>query len=183
MKFRPKPSFPSRWARKPGGLIVAIVASAWGVMCLGPGVPVSLAATDRDGWIASQPGDRLPDQQKLQRLRPPPSTQRSLPRPPSDPHRPQQELPKRLSPEERERLNERFQQWRSMPPEHREDLRRRFEQWRNLPSQERDLYRRRFEQWRRLSPEEQRLYRQKLTDPERLSPQEREEIRRRFLGR
>lgn len=183
MNFRPKLSFPSRWTRKRGGLIVAIVALAWGLMCLGPGFQMSLAATDRDGWIAPQPTDRLPDQRKLQRLRPPHSTQRSLPPPPSDRHRRRQELPKRLNLEQRKRLNKRFQQWRSMPPEHREDLRRRFEQWRNLPPQERDLYRRRFEQWRRLSPEEQRLYRQKLTNPERLSPQEREEIRRRFLGR
>lgn len=115
-------------------------------------------------------------------LPPPPSGPRSLPSPPSDRLVSPRTPGGGLSPEERDKVERRFRQWRSMSREKKEDLLRRWEQWRNMPPQERELYRKRFEQWRRLPPEEQNRLRQQLNHPERLTPEEREEIRRRFLG-
>lgn len=86
----------------------------------------------------------------------------------------------KLSPEEKARLNQQWEQWNNLPPEKQNELRRRNKTWQSLPPEEKDIYKKRYKQWKQLSPEEQRTIRQKLDRWESLPQGEREQIRRKF---
>jgi Protein of unknown function (DUF3106) len=85
-----------------------------------------------------------------------------------------------LSPAERDRMKQKYQEWQTLPPEEKEILRQRWEQWNRLSPREQELYRQRFRQWQQMSPEERRRIQQDLNRWDSLSPQERDAIRRRF---
>ncbi|MBW1980457.1 MAG: DUF3106 domain-containing protein [Deltaproteobacteria bacterium] len=87
-----------------------------------------------------------------------------------------------ISPEEKARLEQRYEKWKRMSPRERQMLKRRMERWKKLPPEERDLLRKRYQQWQALSPEERQRIRQKLRHWDELSPQEQERIRRKFRG-
>jgi hypothetical protein len=88
----------------------------------------------------------------------------------------------RLSPEEKNMLNERYREWESLPEQERQRLRHRMKKYRRLPPKDRERYQHRYQQWQKLSPEERYRIREKLHEWDRLSPDEKEQIRRRFRG-
>lgn len=88
----------------------------------------------------------------------------------------------RLSPEEKNRLNERYREWESMPEQERQRLRHRMKKYRRLHPKDRERYQHRYQQWQKLSPEERYRIREKLQEWDRLSPDEKEQIRQRFRG-
>ena len=88
----------------------------------------------------------------------------------------------RLSPEEKNMLNERYREWESLPEQERQRLRHRMKKYRRLPSKDRERYQHRYQQWQKLSPEERYRIREKLHEWDRLSPDEKEQIRQRFRG-
>ena len=85
-----------------------------------------------------------------------------------------------LSPEEKERLRDKYRQWESLPPEKQQVLRRRMERWKELPSEDRELLRKRHRQWQELSPQERQRIRENLDRWKELSPEEQERVRQRF---
>ena len=85
-----------------------------------------------------------------------------------------------LSPAERDRMKQKYQEWQSLPPEEKEMLRHRWDQWNKLSPREKELYRQRYRQWQQMSPEERRRLQQDLNRWDSLSPHERDAIRRRF---
>ena len=88
----------------------------------------------------------------------------------------------RLSPEEKNLLNERYREWESMPEQERQRLRHRMKKYRRLRPKDRERYQHRYQQWQKLSPEERYRIREKLQEWDRLSPDEKEQIRQRFRG-
>ncbi|MBI4413428.1 MAG: DUF3106 domain-containing protein, partial [candidate division NC10 bacterium] len=68
----------------------------------------------------------------------------------------------RPGPEERARLEEAWQRWRSLPPEERARIRRNFERWQRLSPEEREAFQERQEALRRLSPAERERLRENL---------------------
>jgi hypothetical protein len=88
----------------------------------------------------------------------------------------------RLSPEEKNLLNERYRMWESLPEKERQRLRHRMKKYKRLPPQERERYQHRYRQWQKLSPDERYRIREKLQKWDRLPPDEKEQIRQRFRG-
>jgi mRNA-degrading endonuclease RelE of RelBE toxin-antitoxin system len=86
----------------------------------------------------------------------------------------------RLSPEEKNMLKRRLQEWESLPPERQRILRHRMEQYKRLPPRERHLFQQRYRQLQKLPPDERYKIREKLRRWDTLPPGEREQIRRRF---
>lgn len=84
------------------------------------------------------------------------------------------------STEDKTRLRNNIQQWKSLPPEEQNILRQRMNQWKKLPSEDRNLYQKRFKQLRKLSPQERQSIQKKLKKWDSLPPQEKEKIRQRF---
>lgn len=87
---------------------------------------------------------------------------------------------KKLSPEEKEMLKKRYQEWESMPEERQEVLRRRMKKWKQLSPAERQVLQQRFQQWQKLSPEERKRTREKLQEWDRLAPGEKDQILQKF---
>jgi hypothetical protein len=85
-----------------------------------------------------------------------------------------------LSPEDRARLRERYQQWESLPPEKQQDLRRRMDRFKELPPDDRELLRKRHEQWRELPPQDRQRIQDQLRRWNQLSPEEQERLRQQF---
>jgi hypothetical protein len=85
-----------------------------------------------------------------------------------------------LSPAERDRMRQKYQEWQTLPPEQKEMMRKRWQQWNKLSPQDQQLYRQRYQQWQQMSPEDRRRLQQDLNRWDSLSPQERDAIRRRF---
>lgn len=75
-----------------------------------------------------------------------------------------------------------YQDWESLTPEQKERLRQRWQYYRSLPPREQQLLRNRYEELKRLPPEEQRLIRERIKRWEELTPEEQEFIRRKFRG-
>jgi len=88
----------------------------------------------------------------------------------------------RLSPEQKNKLDERYREWESLPEQERQRLRHRMKKYKQLPPKERERYQHRYRQWQKLSPDERYMIREKLQKWERLSPDEKEQIRQRFRG-
>lgn len=88
----------------------------------------------------------------------------------------------RLSPEEKNLLNERYRMWESLPEQERQKLRHRMKKYKQLPPKDRERYQYRYRQWQKLSPDERYRIREKLQQWNKLSPEEKEQIRQRFRG-
>jgi len=81
-----------------------------------------------------------------------------------------------LSPEEKNRVR----QWKQMSPEERQRYQERYQRWKQMSPQERKRYQQGHQQWNQLSPKERKQIQRKLERWDKLSPQERESIRRWF---
>jgi hypothetical protein len=88
----------------------------------------------------------------------------------------------RLSPEEKNMLDERYREWESLPEQERQRLRHRMKKYKRLPPKERERYQHRYRQWQKLSPDDRYMIREKLRKWDGLSPDEKEQIRQRFRG-
>jgi hypothetical protein len=86
----------------------------------------------------------------------------------------------RLSPEEKNMLKRRLEEWESLPPERQRILRHRMEQYKRLTPRERHLFHQRYQQLQKLPPDERHKIREKLRRWDTLPPGEKEQIRRRF---
>jgi hypothetical protein len=67
---------------------------------------------------------------------------------------------RKLSPEERRRLRERYERFKKLPPEEKERLRKRLEEFEKLPEAERNRLKRRYDYFQRFSPEQRERLRQ-----------------------
>jgi hypothetical protein len=86
-----------------------------------------------------------------------------------------------LSPEEKEKMREKYQEWESLPPDQKQIFRQRMNQLDNMPPQQRKMYQQLFQQWQHnLSPGERKQLQRDLDNWEQLSPQQKESIRNRF---
>ncbi|HKC50441.1 MAG TPA: DUF3106 domain-containing protein [Myxococcota bacterium] len=86
----------------------------------------------------------------------------------------------KLSPEERERLHQRWQQFQSLPPQRKEELRQRATEFRKLPPEERARVRQNFDRWQKLSPEDKARVREKFQRFQQLPPDQKQKIRERL---
>lgn len=64
-----------------------------------------------------------------------------------------------MSPDDQQRLRDRFQRFRELPPDKREAIRNARQWFRSLPPEERRDMR---QQWKNMSPEERQTYRREL---------------------
>jgi hypothetical protein len=85
-----------------------------------------------------------------------------------------------LSPEKKEMLKKRYQEWESLPEYKQKMLRRRMKKYKQLLPQERERFKHRHRQLHKLSPNERYMIREKLQKWDSLSPDEKEQIRKRF---
>ena len=76
--------------------------------------------------------------------------------------------------------NQPFQLWQDLSPNEQEKLRQRYREWQSLPPQKRKHYKQLFRQWQHLSPKERQQLQKDLNNWENLSPRQRDSIRRRF---
>ena len=90
------------------------------------------------------------------------------------------ELYEGLTPEEKAKLDKKYQKWEKLSPDEKKELRNKMKKLQTLPPDDRRLYEDRFEQWKRLPPEERRAIKEKLEKGNGLSPREKEEIRKKF---
>jgi hypothetical protein len=90
---------------------------------------------------------------------------------------------KKLSPEEKTRLEKKIKEWKSLTPKKQNSLRHRMDQWKELTPEERSLYQKRFDQLQKLSPKERKKTRKKLKKWDSLSPRDKDEIRRKFRNK
>ena len=95
--------------------------------------------------------------------------------PPSPPERTKQW--QKLTPEERERLRQRWHEFQKLPPERQQELRERVNEFRKLPPEERVRVRKNFERWQQLSPEEKQRIREKYQRFQQLPPEEKQKLR------
>ena len=83
-----------------------------------------------------------------------------------------------MSPDERERIRERYREWKKLSPQRKErilDTRRR---WEKLPEKEKRYLRQRREIYRNASPEEREAIRKFFRDWKKLPPEQRRALRR-----
>jgi hypothetical protein len=88
-----------------------------------------------------------------------------------------------LSPDDKARLRDKSQKWKSLPPEEQQEMRRRMEKYRELPPQDQERYQKRYKQWKSLPPEDRNRIRDRLRNWDSLSPQEQEDVLQRFQKR
>ena len=81
-----------------------------------------------------------------------------------------------LSPEEENRVRK----WKQMSPEERQRYQERYQRWKQMSPEERKRYQQGHQQWNQLSPKERQQIQKKLERWDKLSPQERETILRWF---
>lgn len=87
---------------------------------------------------------------------------------------------RRMTPEERERIRERYHRWKELPPEQRERILERKRRWRELPESERNFLRERREIYRNAWPEEQKVIKRFFQRWRELPPEHRQSMRRKF---
>lgn len=87
---------------------------------------------------------------------------------------------KNLTPEEKEKIQKKYEEWQSLPPQEKEKIRKRMKQWEKMSPSEQELYQQRYKQWQHLSPEDRKKLQKDLERWENLSPQEKNAIRQRF---
>jgi len=87
---------------------------------------------------------------------------------------------RRMSPEERERIRERYRRWKALPPERRERLLERSRRWRELPEGERRFLVERREMYRTAWPEQKRVIEKFFVRWRQLPPDRRLALKRQF---
>lgn len=92
------------------------------------------------------------------------------------PRLPEQYAKRKLTPEEKARL----EKYKSLTPEQRRELRDRMKKYKQMSPLERELYRRRLMQWQNIPPEKRKRLKNKLEHWDDLSPSEQEQIRQQF---
>ncbi|MGE5664525.1 MAG: DUF3106 domain-containing protein [Deltaproteobacteria bacterium] len=85
-----------------------------------------------------------------------------------------------MSPEERDRIRERYRRWKDLPPERRERLMERSRRWRELPERDRRFIRERREMYRNAWPEEKRAIDKFFVRWRQLPPEGRRTLKRRI---
>ena len=85
----------------------------------------------------------------------------------------------KLSPTERQKMVERWQQLRSLPPEARKMLNKNYQKFRKMTSEQREELKKRLQQWQGMSAEQKKKLQENFERWKKLSPQEREELRKR----
>lgn len=88
---------------------------------------------------------------------------------------------RRMTPEERERIRERYHRWKELPPEQRERILERRRRWRELPESERNYLRGRREIYRNAWPEEKRVIDKFFGRWRELPPERRQALKRKFV--
>lgn len=137
-------------ARRPA---CAVLGAFFAALTWYAAIPGPAAADGRmqRGTILAQPGQVTPD--KIERWR-------------------------RMSPDERERIRERYRRWKVLPPERRDRLMERTRRWRELPEGDRRFLRQRREMYRNAWPEEKRVIEQFFVRWRQLPPERRRALRR-----
>ena len=87
----------------------------------------------------------------------------------------------RMSPEERDRVKERYRRWKELPPERKERILERRRKWRELPEGERSYLRQRREIYRSARPEEKQVIKGFFRRWRELPPERRQALRRKFM--
>ena len=95
--------------------------------------------------------------------------------PPSPPLQPKQW--QKLTPEERQRLHQRWLEFQNLPPQRKQELRQRAQEFHNLPPEERARVRQNFDRWQKLSPEDKARVREKYQHFQQLPPEQKQKIR------
>jgi len=87
---------------------------------------------------------------------------------------------RRMTPEQRERIRERYRRWKSLPPERRNRVLKRRRTWRSLPPETRRYLRDRREIYRRAGPEERRAIRKFVRGMREMPPHRQRQMRQRI---
>jgi hypothetical protein len=85
-----------------------------------------------------------------------------------------------MSPEERDRIRERYRRWKELPPERRDRLMERSRRWRELPERDRRFLRERREMYRNAWPDEKRTIDKFFARWRQLPPEGRRALQRRI---
>ena len=84
----------------------------------------------------------------------------------------------KLSPAERQKMVERWQQLRNLPPEARKMLAKNYQKFRNMTTEQREELKKRLQQWQGMSAEQKKKLQENFERWKKLTPQEREELRK-----
>ena len=87
---------------------------------------------------------------------------------------------RRMSPEEQDRIRERYRQWKALPPERRERLMERTRRWRELPEGDRRYLMQRREMYRNARPEQKQAIDKFVVRWRQLPPDRRRELKSRI---
>ena len=87
----------------------------------------------------------------------------------------------RMSPEEKERIRERYYRWKELPPEKRERILDRQRKWRELPEGDRNFLRQRREIYRAARPEEKAVMKKFFRRWREMPPERRQTLQRKFV--
>jgi Protein of unknown function (DUF3106) len=85
----------------------------------------------------------------------------------------------KLPPAERQKLLDRWQQFRNLPPEARKMLGKNYQKFRNMSQEQQEQLKQRLQQWQNMSAEQKKQLQENFERWKKLSPQEREELRKR----
>ncbi|MFA6562188.1 MAG: DUF3106 domain-containing protein [Verrucomicrobiia bacterium] len=85
----------------------------------------------------------------------------------------------KMSPAERQKMLERWQQLRNLSPEVRKLLNKNYQKFSKMPPEQREQLKQRLQQWQSMSPEEKEKLQENFRRWKQLSPQEREDLRKR----
>jgi len=88
---------------------------------------------------------------------------------------------RQMTPEERERVRERYRRWKELPPEQQERILERRRRWRELPESERNYLRERREIYRNAWPEEKAVINKFFRRWRELPPERRQALKRKFV--
>src|SRR5262245_8205480 len=89
----------------------------------------------------------------------------------------------KLTPEERQRIHERWQQFQKLPPDQQEQLRQKMKQFRSLPKEERARVRQNYQKWQQLTPGKRQQMREKYQRFQQLPPEQKQQVREKHQQR
>lgn len=85
----------------------------------------------------------------------------------------------KMSPAERQKFLERWQQFRKLSPEARKLLNKNYQSFSKMSPEQREQLKQRLQQWQSMTPEEKAKLQENFQRWKQLTPQEREELRKR----
>ena len=85
-----------------------------------------------------------------------------------------------MSPEQRERAQQRFKEWRNLTDAQRDQIRDRYRDFQNLPPEQKRRIRNNFQRFKDMSPERRQRLRERFRD---LTPEQRKRVRDRLTDR